>query len=134
MDDQSVKGQIVSRNEIRELLSKPPGVRIREIRLKLEAMYPGEFNLKKVADEAGFSENGLTKAEKGSTTVQKATVELAEEYFVKFNVPVGFFDKKPISSIKPFYLGKQEDRLPYFDLFYEANGQKHFLDARNCLR
>ncbi|AWP26343.1 hypothetical protein [Paenibacillus sp. Cedars] len=130
MVDQSVNGQIVSRNEIRELLLKPPGTRMKEIRLKLEGMYPGEFNLKKVADEAKFSENGLAKAETGQTNVQQGTVDVFERYYAKFNVPVGFFDKQPVDTMKPFYLGKQEDRLPYFDRFYEANGQKHFLDVR----
>jgi len=94
-------------------------------------MYSGEFNLKKVANELGLSENGLAKVEKGTTNVQAATVELAERYFSMFNVPFGFFDKEPISSMQPFYLGKQDDMLPYYDRFYEVNGQKHFLDTRS---
>lgn len=130
MEDESIKGYIVSRNETKELLSQPVGIRIRHIRLKLDAIYPGEFNLKKVADELGLSENGFAKVEKGNTNVQDGTVDLSEKYFGKFNVPLGFFEKKPVSSMKPFYLGKQQDMLQYFDLFYEANGQKHFLDTR----
>lgn len=130
MENQSAKGYIVSRIEIKELLLLKVGVRIRSLRLKLEGIYPGEFNLKKVAKELGLSENGLTKTEKGNTTVQDVTVELAENYFSKFNVPLGFFDKVPVKTMKPFYLGKQTDMLPYFDLSYETNGQKHFLDSR----
>jgi transcriptional regulator with XRE-family HTH domain len=130
MENRSVKGCIVSRNEARELLLQPVGIRIRTIRVKLDNMYPGEFNLKKVADEAGFSENGLAKIETGSTSVQKLTVEYFERFFAKYNVPIGFFDKKPVSSMKPFYLGKPEDMLPYFNRFYESNGQKHPLDTR----
>ncbi|CAM3830292.1 helix-turn-helix domain-containing protein [Paenibacillus lactis] len=127
---ENVKGSIISRNETMELLSQPVGIRIRQIRLKLDGMYPGEFNLKKVADELGLSENGLAKIEKGNTNVQEGTVDLSEKYFARFNVPLGFFQKKPASSMKPFYLGKEEDMLPYFNRFYEANGQKHFLDDR----
>jgi len=103
---------------------------MKEIRLKLEGMYPGEFNLKKVADEAQFSENGLAKAETGQTNVQQGTIDVFERYYAKFNVPVGFFNKQPVNTMKPFYLGKPEDMLPYFDRFYKDNGQKHFLDTR----
>lgn len=132
MGNQSVKGFIVSRNATKELLSQPVGIRIKEMRLKLEAIYPGEFNLKKVADELGLSENGLAKIEKGNTNVQDGTVDLSDKYFAKFNVPSRFFEKEEAKIIKPvyFYLGKQVDKLPYFDSFYEANGQKHFLDIR----
>lgn len=130
MENQSVKGLIVSRNETKELLSQPVGIRIREIRSKLEAIYPGEFNLKKVAQDVIYSENGLTKLEKGNTNPHDETIETFTKFYGLFNVPSGFLDKEPASSMKPFYLGKQEDMLPYFDRFYEVNGQKHFLDTR----
>lgn len=130
MENQSVKGYIFSRNETKELLSQPIGIRIKEIRLKLDAIYPGEFNLKKVAQDVIYSESGLTKLEKGNTNPHDETIETFTKYYGLFNVPSGIFDKNPVSSMKPFYLGKQEDMLPYFDRSYEVRGQMHFLDDR----
>lgn len=130
MENQSVKGCIVSRNEIMELLGKKVGIRAKVIRMKLEEMYPKEFSAKRVADKAKLSENGYAKMETGKTTVQDDTILLLNEFYGYYNVPVGFFEREPVSTMKPFYLGKPEDMLPYFDQSYEANGQKHFLDKR----
>lgn len=130
MDNGSFNGQIISRREIKKLLLEPEGIRMKELRLKLADMYPGEFTLKAVAKGARYSENGYAKIESGETNIQSKTNEEFTKFFGNYNVPAGFFDENPDIMMKPFYLGKKEDMLPYFDHFYEANGQKHFLDPR----
>ncbi|OUS74848.1 hypothetical protein B1748_19900 [Paenibacillus sp. MY03] len=131
MENQSVNGQTLLPDEIRNLLLKLPGFRMKQIRLKLNAMYPGEFTLKSVAKAAKYSESGYAKLESGETiNPQDETIRVFSEYFSNYNVPLGFFDKTPVGSVEPFFLGKQEDMLPYFDSYHKEFGQKHPLDSR----
>jgi len=131
MNKDAIRGRIISKKEIRDIMKQPVGNRMKLIRLALEDIYPSEFNLKKVAKEMQMSENGYAKVETGTTNVQTATVELAQQYYSKFNLPEGFFDKDPINHLDSFYLGKEEDKLPYFNDYYEDMGQKHYLDERD---
>lgn len=130
MNKDVTRGRIISKKDIRDIMKQPVGSRMKLIRLALNEIYPGEFNLKKVAEEIQISENGYAKVETGTTNVQDGTKGLAHKYYSKYNVPKGIFYEDSINNLGSFYLGKDEDKLPYFDAHYEFCGQKHFLDER----
>lgn len=120
----------ISRKEVKEMMLLPVGKRAYEIRNKLNKLYNGEFTKKDVAEGIHYSQNGYAKIERGITKLQTSTVESLQTYFKQYNVPNELFIENYEGKIGAFYLGKEEDKLSYFNAYYLEYGQKHYLDSR----
>lgn len=121
---------------LHELLGKSTGEKLRIIREKLDGMYPGEYSIKKVAEQCGLTYHGIRKLETGESEPRKSTVHVLADYY---NVPLSVIsadtvvaDSGPslILDTQTFFLGKKEDMSLYFDDYLAEWGQPHILDPR----
>lgn len=129
------KGKYIWDKELDAIMEMDLGGKLKIIRQMLNEIYPGEFTRQAVtnllkAEERFISYQGLKNLEERKNINSRSAT--LRELALHYNVPIELFiPSKQERPLNGFFLGKQEDVIPFFDAHYKNCGTIHPGDPRD---